>query len=213
MKQSKIRFWIPVIGGVLLVLAGVIILLNNFNVISLSWEWIIGPMFAVGGLVFLLVFILNTNEWWALIPGFVLVGLGLIIFMGQNFQTASEQWGGAIFLGMIGLAFAAIYLTHPENWWAVIPGGVLLTLAGTTLIEENTALSGGIFFLGLALTFGLLYILPKPSGKLTWALYPAAILLVVGVLAFLGATDLSGYILPAILLVIGGIVLFRATRK
>jgi hypothetical protein len=120
---------------------------------------------------------------------------------------------GAIFLGLLGLSFWLIYITHRDNWWAIIPGGVLLTLAGVTLIPDNSVLMGGAFFLGMAVTFGLVYILPKPAGKLKWALYPAGILFALGVLTTLGATDLLTYIWPVALLIAGGYVIYRAVRK
>ena len=34
-----------------------------------------------------------------------------------------------MFLGTIGLSFWVIYLTRRDFWWAVIPGGALMTLA------------------------------------------------------------------------------------
>lgn len=211
MKNSKTRILMPIVGGILLVAAGVIFLLNNLNIITLDWEMLIGPMFAVGGLIFLLVFIFNTDEWWALIPGFVLIGIGIIIFMGQN--KLADLWTGAVFLAMIGLPFFLVYAFHPAHWWAIIPGGVMVTLAVVSLLPENGVLSGGIFFLGLALTFGLVYILPKPAGKLKWALYPAGILLFIGVLVTLGATNLINYVWPLALLGGGGYVIYRALKK
>lgn len=213
MKKSKMRLLLPVVGGILLIAAGVVFLLDNLNVITLDWEMLIGPMFGIGGIIFLLVFILNTDEWWALIPGFVLVGIGIIIFMSQNLDTMVDRWGGAVFLGLLGLAFILIYVTHIEHWWAIIPGGVLLTLAGVTLIPEGDEWAGGAFFLGMAITFGLLYILPKPGGRLKWALYPAGILLIVGLLVVLGVTNLTNYVLPVVLLVVGGFFIYRALRN
>ncbi len=211
MRKSKTGILMPIVGGILLVAAGVIFLLNNLNIITLDWELLIGPMFAVGGLIFLLVFILNTDEWWALIPGFVLIGIGIIIFMGQN--NMNDLWIGALFLAMIGLPFFLVYAFHPVHWWAIIPGGVMLTLAVVSLLPDYGVLSGGLFFLGMALTFGLVYILPKPAGKLTWALYPAGILLIIGALVTLGATNLINYVWPLALLGVGGYVIFRSLRK
>ncbi len=213
MKKIKAGVLIPVVGGILLVLAGAILLLNNFGVISLNWEMLVGPLFAVGGVVFLAVFILDRENWWALIPGFVLIALGIIVYMGQSFEDEMGVLSGAIFLGLLGLAFWLIYITHRDNWWAIIPGGVLLTLAGVTLIPDNSVLMGGAFFLGMAVTFGLVYILPKPAGRLKWALYPGGILFLLGVLTTLGATDLLTYIWPIALLIAGGYVIYRAVRK
>lgn len=213
MKKSKTNFLLSVVGGILLVAAGVIFLLDNLGLIMLDWEMLIGPMFAIGGLVFLMVFILNTDDWWALIPGFILMGIGIIIFMGDNMQAVADRWSGAVFLGFLGLAFFLIYITHVNQWWAIIPGGVLLTLAGVTLVPGEGDVSGVIFFLGMALTFGLVYILPKPAGKLKWALYPAGILFLIGVLVALGAANLMDYLLPLVLLIAGGYVIYRSMRK
>ena len=213
MKKSTTRVLIPIVGGILLIAAGVIILLSNLGIITLDWEMLIGPLFAIGGLVFVLLFVLNTDGWWALIPGFVLMAIGLIIFMGEREVDLLEPWSGAIFLGFLGLAFFLIYISHREQWWAIIPGGSLLTIAGVTLMTERELLSGMIFFLGLGMTFGLVYLLPKPAGRLKWALYPAGILFVIGVLMSLGVTKLLNFVWPVALLIAGGYVLYRAIRK
>ena len=214
MKKFRSRILLPIVGGILLISAGVIFLLNNLGMITLDWEILIGPLFVIGGLAFLIVFILNTNEWWALIPGLVLIALGIIIFMDANLSGGVDQFGGAIFLGFVGLAFLFIYVTHTDQWWAVIPGGTLLTLAGVTLIPgEADTYVGAVFFLGMALTFALVYILPKPGGRMKWALYPASILALMGVFVLFGATNLTQYILPLSLLIIGGFVLYRALIK
>lgn len=213
MKKSNRRFFLTILGGILLVTAGVFLLLSNLGTITVDWEIIIGPLFAIGGLAFLLVFITNTDDWWALIPGFILIGIGINTFMSQWMAVVDSRLGGTIFLGFVGLPFFLIYITHHRHWWAIIPGGVLLTLAGITLVVDNPALEGGLFFLGLALTFGLVYLLPKPGGKLKWALYPAGILLILGILITLGATNLIGYVGPIALLIVGGYVLYRAIRK
>jgi len=106
-----------------------------------------------------------------------------------------------------------VYITHPGNWWAIIPAGVLITLGGISVLDVADWLQGGLLFLGLALTFGLVYILPKPAGKLKWALYPAAILLVISIAVFLGVENLINFVWPVALLVAGGYVVYRALRR
>ncbi len=213
MSKNKSRLLLPIIGGILLIAAGVIFLLNNLGMIALDWEMYLGPIFALGGLAFLVVFILNTDDWWALIPGFVLIAIGVIAFMDQNMVSVADRWGGAVFLGLLGVSFLLIYLFHMDNWWAIIPGGVLLTLAGVTLVPDGGVLSGGVFFIGMAITFGLVYVLPKPVGRLKWALYPAGILLLIGALIYLGAENLLNYVWPVVLLIAGGFIVYRALKK
>ncbi|MDY6847467.1 MAG: hypothetical protein SVP52_10100 [Chloroflexota bacterium] len=213
MRSSEKSFWLSIISGVLLVAAGVIFLLVNLDLIKLDWEMLIGPLFGMGGLVFLIAFALNTDDWWALIPAFVLFGIGSNIFMDYMIGAAADQWAGTVFFGLLGTSFLLIYIFHSEHWWAVIPGGVLLTLAGVNLVSENNLLSGGLFFLGMASTFGSIYILPKPSGKSKWALYPAGILLLIGALATLGAVNVMNYVWPLALLMAGGYVIYRSLKK
>lgn len=212
MRTTKKGFWLSVLSGVLLVAAGVVFLLGNLNIITIDLDVIIGPLFAIGGLVFLVVFMVNTDNWWALFPAFALLAIGIIIFMDSTMPAAADLWSGAVFLGLLGLAFLIIYIFHREHWWAIIPGGVLLTLAGVTLVSE-TDFAGGLFFLGLAVTFGLIYFLPKPSGKSQWALYPAAILLIIGVFVTLGEANVLNYVWPLALLIAGGYILFRSLKK
>ena len=70
--------------------------------------------------------------------------------------------GAAIFMAFIGLSFVLIYALHPEFWWAIIPAGSLFSVA--VLIGLSDRIKGevavGIMFLGLALTFALVYVLP-----------------------------------------------------
>lgn len=213
MNKSKTKILLPLVGGILLITAGVIFLLDNLGMIKLDWELLIGPMFGIGGLIFLLVFIFDRDEWWALIPGFVLIAIGIIVFMGNNTETVAVRWSGAVFLGLLGLAFLLIYVSRRDQWWPIIPGGALMTLAVVNLLPEDGTTSGIVFFLGMALTFGLVYIVPKSAGKLKWALYPAGAMLIIAILVTLGATNLMDYVLPVALLLGGGYVIFRAIIK
>jgi hypothetical protein len=213
MKKPNRRFLISLTGGILLLVIGVLLLLSNLDIVTLDLESLIGPLLVGGGLIFILVFITNTDAWWALIPGFTLIGVGINIFMSPWLGENEGRVTAAIFFGSIGLPFLLIYISNHRLWWALLPGGVLLTIAVTQLVPDSPALMGGIFFLGLAITFGLLYLLPKPSGKLKWALYPAGILLLVGIFITLEATNLLAYIGPLVLLAFGVYVIVRALRK
>jgi hypothetical protein len=162
-------------------------------------------------MAFLLVFLTNRALWWAIIPGVTLIGLAALIALDQLLPTVGEVAGGALFLGAMGLSFWVIYLTNREHWWAVIPGGVLFTLAlvaGLSSVFDGLE-TGGILFLGLGLTFGLLSVVPTPQGQMKWALIPAAVLSVMGLLVLGAAVSLIGYIWPMALILIGLFLLLR----
>lgn len=199
------RFDVRIVGGILLVVAGVLALLQTLGVLvgALAIFWAF--LFGAGGLVFLYLYLANRDHWWPLIPGLALLSLAAIIALDRFAPQVGEAWGGVLVLGSIGLAFWAIYFTNREHWWAVIPGGVLLTLALVAGVSSfvGEVETGGIFFLGLGLTFGLLSFLPTPQGRMKWTLIPAAVLLAMGLLTTAVAAEMLQYIGPAALILVG----------
>jgi hypothetical protein len=202
-------FW-----GVLLILAGVIVLLDNIGVIEFG-EVVWSVLAGLGALFFLSFYFRSRLNWWALIPGMALVGLTLGSILKLFQPTIADQWGGAIFLGGISLGFFCVYLADRNNWWALIPAGALLTfgiISGIeSLVSENAA--SGIFFLGLGFTFALVAILPTPVGLMRWAWAPASILLIIGSIILATARDLSALIGPAIIILVGILLVIRSLRK
>lgn len=202
-------FW-----GALLILGGVLFLLQNlfgFQYGDLFWALVLGLV----GLFFLTVFFSNRANWWALIPGFTLLGVALSVSLNLIAPSLSSTLSGPIVLGSIGASFLVIYLLNREYWWAIIPCGVLLTLAIVISLENLLTEMGfvSIFFLGLAATFALVALVPTAEGKMQWAWIPAIVLALMGVIfgAFSGA--FMAYLLPIALIVGGGILIFRTLAK
>jgi len=202
-----------VIVGVLLIVGGILYLLDNLNIVtwgSLVWAGAAG----VAGLVLLGGLARDRTLWWLAIPGITLLGLSAIIILEYVSPSFGNQWSGTVFLGAIGLSFWAVYLLDRQMWWAIIPGGVLVTLALVAGLDDIEGFdTGGVFFLGLAGTFALVAALPTGRGAMRWALYPAAILGVMGLLLLVGFTRAINYIWPVALIAVGGFLLLRAVRR
>jgi hypothetical protein len=205
------RSGVELIIGLFLVVGGGLFLLQNLNVIPAS-DIFWGLAFLVAGLVFLYVYLADRLHWWALIPGFSLLGIGATIALAELAPDIADVAGGALVLGGISLGFWVIYLTDIDRWWAVIPGGVLLTLAIVTLTDMFGAPfdGGGIFFLGLGATFLLLWVLPNRGRKMGWALIPAVVLLAMGLLLSAASASLINYVVPGLFILIGAFFLLRA---
>ncbi len=123
-----------------------------------------------------------------------------------------EDLGGAIFLGGIGLAFLIVYFTErTERWWALIPAGVLGTLAGVTIAAERFGefQTTGFFFFGLAITFLLVALL----AGMRWAYWPALALGVMGLLGIASLLEFANYLWAAVLIAAGGFMIFRYFTK
>jgi len=202
-------FW-----GILFIIGGLITLLQNLGYLpqgGIFWAILAG----LGAVFFISFYIENRRNWWAFIPGISLIGLTVAILLDWLIPNLPDTITGFIFLGSIGISFLAIYLVDHSNWWAIIPGGTLLTIGILTALDPyiNDAGSGGLFFLGMGLTFMLVAILPNPSGRMTWAWIPAGILAGMGVLMVAFAGKLIYYVAPAVLIVVGIVLVTRALRK
>ena len=205
--------------GILLIIAGLVFLLHN-----MGFFFNIGPLFAMmlfagGGLVFLYTFLSDlTHRWWAAIPGATLMGLAATIFVDSYAPRFLGDLGGPIFLASIGFGFMLVYLADLTKWWAIIPAGVLSTLAVVAGFDELRIRgfdTGGIFFLGLGATFLLVAFLTGQRGeRQSWALIPAAVLILMGFLIGTSWIGYMEYLWPIALIVVGLFwVLRNASRQ
>ncbi|MAT43490.1 MAG: hypothetical protein CL609_14230 [Anaerolineaceae bacterium] len=205
MKNTNWR----VLGGGLLILVGLLTLLETLNIFPFTgvlWGLVMGA----AGLAFLIYLIGNRSQWWAIIPGVVLVSLSALILIDTLFPNVDGDVGGIIFLGGIGLAFWMVYAMNTRRWWAIIPAGVLTALAATVFFDGFTRLDGGIFFLfGLALTFALVALLPGLPGSKKWPWIPAGILFVISVLALFTTLNWTSFFWAVLLIVAGLFLIFR----
>lgn len=202
MKRFDPQIWF----GLLLLTGGALALLQAMGYLKDASDLFWGGMFIALGLLFLSLLI--GGHWWSVFPGFTLLGIGALIFLPDTM----DDFGGFIFLGGIGLSFWVTYLTAPrERWWALIPAGVLTTLAGMTIAAERFGEfeTAGFFFLGLSATFLLVALL----AGMRWAYWPALALGIMGVLGLASLFEVANYIWAIALIAAGGFLLFRYFRN
>ena len=199
-----------ILWGSILIIGGIALLLQNVYGIQLAnIFWCV--IFAFGGLIFLGVFLANRENWWALIPGFVLISIGVMLALEWMVPELNSDLGGFIVLAGIALAFFIIYLFDNARWWAIIPGGVLATVAVFVLLENIwTGFGGpGVFFVGLGLTFFLLAIVPTPEGRMKWAWIPGVVLTIVGFVIIAVTEEVIVLLWPVALILLGLILIIR----
>lgn len=196
--------------GIFFLIAGLATLFANlgyFTIGMLFWPLLI----AGGGLVFLYFFAVSKANWWAAIPGCVLLSIGLTAALPWLAPGFEGRLGGPIVLAGISLGFWLVYLRVPANWWAIIPAGVMLTLASITLLStENGMETAGVFFIGLGLTFALVALLPGASLRMAWPWIPSGVLLTMGFLFIGSASQLATLVLPAAMIIGGAVLTIKA---
>jgi hypothetical protein len=111
----------------------------------------------------------------------------------------------------LGLGFFAVYLSGRERWWAIIPGGVLLTLAVISVMTDQLGIeeTGGFLFVGMGVTFLLVALLASRQ----WAYIPGVILLAMGALLGTAYASALDFLWPAALVVCGVLLIWRFARR
>lgn len=199
MRQNR---WVEVLGALLLIIVGGIFLLQTLGIVpdfnDTLWGIIWSGLFLAGGLVFLAMYVQDRSQWWPLIPGGALVGVGLTILLPIGLGLPGELSAVALF-GCLALAFGVVYLRQPrQNWWAIIPAGAMVALA--VLILSTTILPGeapaAVFFLGMGAIFAFLYFVEIDGRRYNWwTLIPAGALFslaLVVIFSALGFESLAG---------------------
>ncbi len=195
------------IGGALILL-GALMILERLHFLPglLNVFW--GVVFLAGAAYFLYRFAGNpAGDWWAAIPGFALAGIAAETLV----PPALGDWHGFLFLGALGVGFFAVYLSGRQRGWAIIPGGVLITLGIIAVLSQKMGVpdTGSVLFVGLGITFLLVAIL----ASMQWAYIPAIVLLVMGALIGTAFASAFNFIWPAVLIVAGLLLIWQFLRR
>lgn len=144
--------------------------------------WMGVPVLVAVALPFLVAFALSPRQnWWALIPAWVMAVISAIVIFAEE---AQGEWIGALVLFSIGFPFLVVYLADRENWWALIPAWTLLVIGLIVLL--STQAQGEwiavLVLMGIALPFFVVYFRNRDNW---WALIPAGVLASSAVSVFL----------------------------
>lgn len=201
-----------ILWGILLILTGIVFILDQVGYITIGdYQWAI--IIAVGSLAFLSVFIADRKQWWALFPGIALLVGATVLILDTTFPEL-DNYEGAIATGGIGLAFLIVFLINFENWWALIPAGVLLSIAvGLGLSGFVPGLDvGGVFLIGLGITFGIIGLLPTQQGRMRWAFIPALVLILIGLFILIASLNLLSLLWALGLIAAGILIIYTVVR-
>lgn len=123
---------------------------------------------------------------------------GMVILLAGGGLLARNSFGkeveGPAIMFLFALSSIVFAIWSKKNWWAIIPGGIFASIglvAGLEALIPHEEFSSppftvhwGVYswvmFLGLAVTFGVLWLLRKTQPT-DWAKYPATGLAVIAV--------------------------------
>jgi len=195
-----------VVAGLLIIITGVVLLAAALGWVSLESD-LFGVLAPFGGAaIFLAVWLGDTSQWWPLIPGGLMFAGGVSSLFGL--LGIADWLTSLIALGGGALPFLYIYLRNRKaNWWALIPGGLLLGIGVTSALADlvGGAWEATFVLWGIAAVFAVAFLANRRN---SWALLPAAVLALVG----LGVSPFGfsvGLLFGAGLIVLGALIILR----
>jgi hypothetical protein len=195
--------------GALLIAGGLVILLGGRAGMGILGELV--WLAALGALA--------AFAWSALSPRRALP-LRIAVHAAITITAAATtvQLSGPAFLGFVAWAFWLVYLTpgagRTHTGWALIPAGVVSTLAAVAAVDSLLPRwdEGSVFLLGMTATFTAIYLLPRERGGGRWALWPALVWAAITVLANDPTGAFTRWLLP-LSLIGAGVALLGWTRR
>lgn len=197
-------------AGMLIVL-GLLLLAGNLNWLgdlnAPFWSLILGA----ASLIFLTTFVSDREQWWALIPGLVLLGVAVAVFLADH-DIVADHVVATIILAAVGLPFVLIYIIDRQQWWAMIPAFTMAGVAAGVFLEGAGAITGpavaGFVLGGVSLGFLFIYVVDR---ELWWALIPGGITGLMSIVFLLAAA--ARFILPLVIILFGLLLLYGNLRR
>lgn len=128
--------WWALIPCYVLLAISAMLLLTEWNI--LPDAFIATFVLAAIALPFLGVFLLNHINWWALIPAYVLLVIGIMVAL-LDLNVLDDLWVPAYIMFAIAIPFFVIYVWNPKEWWPLIPGGVLAVIGSAFILSSGAA--------------------------------------------------------------------------
>lgn len=170
------------VWGVLLITFGAAALVDIFYGIS---DWMMAGLFALGGVLALIVFLFDRKDWQLLIPPYILFAIAGIIALAVS-DLLNGEFIAVFVLSLVAVPFLAVFLFDRANWWALIPAYVMLFVIGIIVLTTFNIITGGwvpFYVLGMVgLPFLVVYLVNRTNW---WALIPAYVMFVVGTMVLL----------------------------
>ena len=207
--RDRKKWWALIPAYLFLLIA---LLMLGTEVLGMGDEFIAMILMPGFAIPFLVVYFKNQQRWWALIPAYFFLLIGVLITLDEGLGLGEEIIAPVILSG-IALPFLYVYFRNRENWWALIPSYVLLAIGTMVGLLEFDLLMGlavpAYIMLAVAIPFFFVYFRNQEN---SWALIPGGITGLIG-LGFLFWTDFGKYVVPAILVLAGIWMLVRVIRK
>jgi hypothetical protein len=133
--RDRSQWWALIPAYVLLAIA-VMLWLEEWGILQ---DGFIATFVLVSiALPFILIFVRNRTQWWALIPAYTLLAVGIMVGLIE-LNVLDDLLVPAYVFFAIALPFLFVYVRNTKLWWALVPAGIMIFMGLAFLIAEGGA--------------------------------------------------------------------------
>ncbi|HEY46344.1 MAG: hypothetical protein AMJ88_13990 [Anaerolineae bacterium SM23_ 63] len=89
-------------------------------------------------LPFLYVYLSDRTHWWAIIPAYILLAIGVMVGLIEG-GILDDNLVATYVLLSVAIPFFVIYARDRKQWWALIPGGITGLIGLALFVAEAAA--------------------------------------------------------------------------
>ena len=130
--QNRAQWW-PLIPAYVLLAVAAMLLLSETVLLPATFEGTF--VLTAIALPFLVVYLRNRAQWWALIPAYVLLSIAVMIPL-EELGVLNDFLVPAYVMFVIAIPFFIVYFRNPKQWWPLIPGGIMAAIGLSFLLAE-----------------------------------------------------------------------------
>ena len=184
--------------GLVLLLLGGLFLAMNLHIIPEPGGNLWALIFTgIAVLCFVGYLVGGVRNWGLLFPAAATGAIAATIWMAE--AKVDGALIGSMFMAAVSLPFWVAFLTAPRtNWWGLIPGWVLLAIAGIIFAADRLPgeVMAALIMFAIGLPFLVVYFVRRTQW---WALIPGGIMCGIGIM-LLFASVLRGELLAAVIM-------------
>ncbi len=152
-----------VVPGLVLITLGIVFFLNNFGIIDFNWESFWAYIILSIGVIFCIGFLADRKKDGYIIPGTILIIMGLIFIYCSKFgwEAMDHLWPFFILAPAIGLY--AMYILSKHDRGLLIPAGILTAIGLVFLLQSYQWIK--FIWPAVVILIGVLLLMKKGNSK------------------------------------------------
>ena len=203
--------------GLGFIIAGAALLLENYRIVRIDDSWTFAALCLLGSVAFFYQYQPQKNMGMLILSAILFFIFAAIVI--DMFRFVDDAWVAILLFFLMAALFLQGYRFNNRHTGLLLPAGICLTIAAMvylgSVLDVDGEITASLFFFGIGVSFGVMYLLRYDSSRLEWAKITAFGFIGFSLFLYYVSADnpLADLMLPLSLMVAGGYLIYRGKRR